>query len=254
MWGSENIMTSVDMQLPARTWRRIFWTTGGITAASVAMSLILANLFMETFSAGLNTPGMMISILLPMMLGAPMTGLLKLRQEQLRHANAQLVRLASTDALTGILNRGAFTSAVERHLQARNDKGAFLVIDADHFKSINDRFGHDMGDDALRMIARTIEDSIGPADLLGRLGGEEFGVYIPNAGVEAAGQIANLIRERIADITLQADGLRQGLSVSIGGATHIGASAFRDLFRSADDRLYSAKQAGRNQITLNEAA
>lgn len=254
MWGTRIAMTALDMQLPAQTWRRIFRTTGAVTAGSVAVSVVVSNLFMETFSAGLNVPGLMISILLPVLLGAPMTGLLKLRQEQLRHANAQLVRLATTDALTGVLNRGAFTGAVERHLATRNGKGALLVIDADHFKSINDRFGHDIGDDALRMIADAIEDSIGPADLLGRLGGEEFGVYVPNAGLEAAAAVAGLIRQRVAQVTLSGDGLLQNLSVSIGGAIHAGPTAFRELFRSADDRLYSAKQGGRNQITLPEAA
>lgn len=254
MQGHRIAMTAIETQFPAQAWRRIFRTTGAFTAISVAISVILSNFFMETFSAGLNVPGLMVSILLPLVLGAPMTGLFMLKQEQLRHANAQLQRLATIDALTGILNRGAFAAGVERHLQTRNGKGALLVIDADHFKAINDNFGHDRGDEALRLIADAIGASIGPADILGRLGGEEFGVYMPNATIEAAGHSAQTICHQINVIAFAADGRSHTLSVSIGGAVHAGPMAFRALYRLADDRLYLAKQAGRNQITLPEAA
>lgn len=247
-------MTAIDIPIPAQAWRRIFRVTSALTAISVALSVILSNLLMETFSAGLNVPGLMVAIVLPLALGGPMTAMFMLKHEQLRHANTQLKRLATVDALTGILNRGAFAAGVEKQLQSRNGKGALLVIDADYFKAINDRYGHDRGDEALRLIADAISANVGPSDIVGRLGGEEFGVYMPNADIEAAGHSAEHICRQINAITFAPDGHTQTLSVSIGGAAHAGPMAFRALYRLADDRLYLAKQAGRNQITLREAA
>ncbi|HTM79404.1 MAG TPA: GGDEF domain-containing protein, partial [Devosia sp.] len=143
-------------------------------AASIAGSIILTNIFMETFSAGLNVPGVLAAVLMPLALGGPTMFYLILRHEQLRHANQQLEHLATTDWLTTCLNRGAFTSRVLQALESSNagidgDGGSLLIVDADDFKQVNDRFGHQAGDTALKLMADAIRASVRSTDLVGRM-------------------------------------------------------------------------------------
>src|SRR5690606_16976246 len=116
--------------------------------------------------------------------------------------------------------------------------GALLVVDADHFKSINDRFGHASGDAALKLIAAAIRASVRASDIVGRLGGEEFGVFLPGAGHAEAHRIAEAVRQAVQMIEFDAGDERCTLSVSVGGAVSGQAIGFGELFRSADQRLY----------------
>src|SRR5690606_9584438 len=168
--------------------------------------------------AGLNLQGLIVSMAMPLVIGGPMIWFLLLKHEQLRHANNQLAHLASTDWLTGCLSRGAFTEAVTRRLEQRRGAvtgGALLIVDADDFKSVNDRFGHDAGDEALRLIARAIGRAVGDSDLVGRLGGEEFGVLLAHSGARAADHVAERIRAAVAAIDFAPGGTPCPLSVSI---------------------------------------
>lgn len=217
----------------------------------------MTNAIMETFSAGVNVQGLAVSILTPLVLGAPMTFALMLKHEQLRHANRQLEHLAATDWLTACLNRGAFTRAVTQHLAgpgASRRNGALLVVDADDFKSVNDRFGHDQGDEALRLLSAAIQAAVSGRGLIGRLGGEEFGVFLPNASPDAADQAAEQIRSAVAAIAFEPGGAPCPLSVSIGGTTFAGPAEFSELFRLADQRLYDAKNSGRDCVAMMQAA
>lgn len=252
-------MTSTDIStaLPKSAWRRIGRMTFVLTALSITASVILTNVIMETYSNGLNVPGLMSAILMPIVLGGPMMFYMTLRREQLRHANAQLRTLAETDWLTRCLNRGAFTRKVEADLaQAVVDgrTGALLIIDADGFKQVNDRFGHQAGDEAIILIAEAIRASVRSTDLVGRLGGEEFGVYIANAGPIGVDLIAERIRQAIAGLGFCPGETPYPLSVSIGGATFARPARYDALFKLADERLYAAKNNGRDCIDLSEAA
>lgn len=252
-------MTGLRKDLPKRAWLRIYRVTGLLTAISVAISVICTNLFMEIFSAGINVPGLAISIIMPLALGGPMTLFLMLRHEQLRHANEQLRHMATTDWLTTCLNRGAFASAVSSQLDRRaagrsSEAGAFLVVDADDFKAVNDRFGHQCGDEALRLIADAIRRSVRATDLVGRLGGEEFGIFIAGADLVAADHVAERIRRAVSAIPFMPNGQNHTLSVSVGGAAFTTLTAFGDLYRLADQRLYEAKQQGRDRVALMQAA
>jgi diguanylate cyclase (GGDEF)-like protein len=209
---------------------------------------------MGTFSAGVNLPGLLIAIILPIALGGPMTLIFAIGTEKMRFANDQLTRLATLDGLTGLFNRRAFSSAVEKYCSAPHHRGVLLVIDADHFKSVNDRFGHDQGDEALRDIAHALELTVGRHGLSGRLGGEEFGVYLPDTDLGRAEGMADEIRKSINDLDFMPEGIDCRLSVSIGGAYHDRPTPFRDLYRAADERLYSAKQQGRDCVALSKAA
>lgn len=250
-------MTELRRELPKRAWRRIYRVSGAVTAISVAFSVILTNIIMETFSAGINVAGLAVSIVTPIALGGPMVVVLVLKHEQLRHANIQLEQLASTDWLTSLLNRRAFTAAVTEHLTrpgSRKAAGALLIIDADDFKSVNDRFGHHNGDAAICLIATAIRQSVGSADVVGRLGGEEFGVFLTQGDAAAAEEVAQRIRLTVASTVFRPDDRHCSLSVSIGGATCTPDTDFADLYRLADNHLYQAKNTGRDRVAMMQAA
>jgi diguanylate cyclase (GGDEF)-like protein len=239
--------------LPRAAWANIIRWTLVVTVASAAISVAVAQTIMLTLSQGLNAAGVAASIVLPVLLGTPMIFYHLLRLQQLRLANRQLHVLASTDWLTTCLNRRAFTHQVTDQLTVTR-KGAFLVIDADHFKIINDRFGHDRGDEVLQAIAETIKANVREGDLVGRIGGEEFGVFLMGATFETARRVAERIRHAIVGVKFAPEGDDHPLSVSVGGAFFEGSISFTELFRIADQRLYGAKQMGRNHVEVAHAA
>jgi diguanylate cyclase len=247
-------MTGLATALPKQAWLWIFRKTFLMMGLSIVVSVIATVVFMATFSAGVNMPGLLISIVMPICLGGPMILMFTIGTERMRHANQQLARLATLDGLTGVLNRRAFAAEVEKYSATPHRRGVLLVIDADHFKSVNDRFGHDQGDEALRDIARALSLTIASPGLVGRLGGEEFGIYLPNTDLAGAETIAGAVRRAILDIDFRPEGVACPLSVSIGGAAHEKPTAFRGLYREADERLYSAKQRGRDCVALPQAA
>ena len=247
-------MTGLATALPKQAWLWIFRKTLLMTGLSVVISVIATVGFMATFSAGVNMPGLLISIVMPICLGGPMVLTFAIGTERMRHANNHLTRLATIDGLTGILNRRAFAAAVEKYCTAPHHRGVLLVIDADHFKSVNDRFGHDQGDEALRDIAHALDLTVAQPGLVGRMGGEEFGAYLPDMAPDEAEGVADDIRKAISDLDFTPEGVACPLSVSIGGAFHDRPTPFRDLFRDADERLYSAKQKGRDCVALPRAA
>lgn len=224
---------------------------------SVVLSIILTNLLMETFSAGINVPGLVASIVMPPVLGGPMILAFMIKHEQLQQANGQLAIMASTDHLTTCLNRRAFIGAVTEALEANPDRqsaGALLIVDADEFKSVNDRFGHQSGDEAIRLIADAIRQAVRPNDLVCRLGGEEFGVFLGNADRATVDALAERIRGAVGAISFLPGGKPCPLSVSIGGATYAGRALLPDLYRIADLHLYQAKDTGRGRVALMQAA
>jgi diguanylate cyclase len=243
--------TSLKMprNLLVRVWRRSII----MSVISGAASVLISEAIMRTISAGMNVQGAIAAFLLPLILGGPMMFYLMLRGEQLHYANIQLEVMATTDSLTGTLNRRAFTTKVDQQARTVTDEPlCLLVIDADHFKLINDRFGHPIGDRALQLIASTLRAIATPSNLVGRLGGEEFGVLLRNVGPSQAEHVAETIRRAIADITLDVADGEHPLSASIGCAVaETGARAsFGELFRVADRHLYDAKAKGRNSIAL----
>ena len=124
------------------------------------------------------------------------------------------------------------------------------MIDADNFKAINDVHGHIAGDEALTIIARSIRAVLRAGDLVGRMGGEEFAVFLPEVNQEQAEHIAERVRYSVNRASFTPDGIFCALSVSIGGAAFEQATHFSELFRIADQRLYGAKQSGRNRSKI----
>jgi len=201
----------------------------------------------------------LFDILVPMGLAAPMLFILLHKMRLLAIAHLEMSIIATTDSLTAVLNRGAFKMMVDAFLKQASEQdshttGAFLIVDADHFKSINDRFGHQSGDDALKIIAQTIHTSLRQGDIVGRIGGEEFGVFLPKAGPDQAATVAERIRQQISQIEFPPEMQTNELSVSVGGVAFGGNAAYDELFRRADKCLYAAKSRGRNLVIFEPLA
>jgi diguanylate cyclase (GGDEF)-like protein len=172
---------------------------------------------------------------------------------QLQKVNAQLVTSASTDELTGIANRRFFLSEVSRELArlTRDKKTASaIMIDLDHFKLINDQYGHEAGDRVLQAIIEPISKSIRPRDLFGRMGGEEFLVFLSDADITLAKQVAERVREALADNKVSYRGHDISVTASLGVAQWDGKSDLDELFYHADKALYQAKEKGRNRVEV----
>jgi diguanylate cyclase (GGDEF)-like protein len=171
---------------------------------------------------------------------------------KLEAARRQLAMQATRDALTGLLTRRHFLSEAEREwmrCQRYGTDGALLLVDADHFKGINDTHGLPCGDALLREIARVTGSSLRPADLLARFVGEELVVYLPHTDPLGALDVAERIRVQIGDLRLDWNGASIGTTVSVGVASVNSSQPSLDaLIQDADMALYAAKQAGRNCV------
>lgn len=245
-------------RLPASAWIAAARLTVIVISCATVVSVILSTIILDLASNGINEVGLMVSIVMPLLLGTPIMFYLAVGRQRLKQANAELARLASTDWLTDCLNRRAFTQGVEQRLGAidragSRTEGALLMIDADHFKTVNDRFGHERGDEALQLIAEAIRGAVREGDLVGRVGGEEFGVFLENADAPTAAGIADGIRAAITAQVFAPGAQVHPLSVSIGGATFAGAVNLSELFRLADARLYDVKGDQRGRVKLAAA-
>lgn len=161
-------------------------------------------------------------------------------------------RAAETDMLTGIPNRRAFFDNAAPLLErtvAAGRQASVLILDVDRFKAINDTFGHSAGDAALVCVANAIAGHLRPTDVFGRLGGEEFGCFLPDTGLPGATVLAEGLRARIAALEIEAEGPPMRLSVSIGlSSTETGPQRLDQLLAEADAGLYQAKRTGRDRV------
>ena len=165
---------------------------------------------------------------------------------------------AQTDPLTGALNRRAFMVRGERLLVRHRHEGAplaLLFLDLDHFKSLNDRFGHSGGDDVLTCFVGLVNSCIRPTDFLFRIGGEEFCCLLPHTGTEQAHLIAERIRHQVETAAVIVTGMPAKTTVSIGVAsTEVVGYDLDALIRHADGAVYAAKRTGRNRVVMADAA
>jgi diguanylate cyclase (GGDEF)-like protein len=168
-------------------------------------------------------------------------------------AQTELRRLARTDPLTGVLNRMALdekASALFRQSASRQPGCAALMIDADHFKAINDRFGHAGGDGVLATLARAIAGQLRAGDILGRIGGEEFLILLPDTAIDGAIALGEKLRAAVENLRLELAGEPQAITISVGVAARTPDDRQPGmLIDRADRALYAAKRDGRNRVT-----
>ncbi len=173
--------------------------------------------------------------------------------KRMRDYNNQLQDMASHDPLTRVLNAGAYYRACDQQIhvsQRANQSFAVLFIDLDYFKSINDTYGHAVGDDVLRAVAQTLQSAVRRSDIVGRIGGEEFSVFLPNTHVQGAQQLAETLRLAIESIHIDVDGVRLKITASIGvAAKRYEQETMQVIQQHADQAMYEAKRGGRNRVS-----
>ncbi|TVP54971.1 MAG: sensor domain-containing diguanylate cyclase [Halomonadaceae bacterium] len=174
-------------------------------------------------------------------------------RRQLEQANAQLSHLSRTDQLTGLLNRGTWEALLaheyERHSRYQG-KGSLVMFDIDHFKQVNDNYGHQAGDEILRELSRRVLDLLRQSDIAGRYGGEEFALILPETDAGGAAVFAERLRQAVADTPFTV--AKQQLSCSISLGTCPWSEDLPDYacwLARADQALYASKHQGRNRCT-----
>jgi diguanylate cyclase (GGDEF)-like protein/PAS domain S-box-containing protein len=175
---------------------------------------------------------------------------------QRKQLEAELFHEASTDPLTGISNRRYFMTQAEadfRRAKRYSHKMGLLMCDLDHFKEVNDTYGHAAGDAVLQEVVKAIQSSLRESDIMGRLGGEEFAVLLPETDADAALEVANRVRAAVAERKIEVENIVLSRTTSIGVA-HIKPedAEFDTLLMRADDAMYRAKNSGRNRIVVSE--
>jgi diguanylate cyclase len=171
---------------------------------------------------------------------------------------AELRLAAATDGLTGIANRARFDSVLQVNIAAAVESKtdlALVMIDIDHFKRFNDSYGHQMGDQVLKLTARTLTDCVRGGDTVARYGGEEFAAILPGANLDAAFKVAERMRETVSSKIISRRRQGQANSEILGSITlSMGLARLRpgdsmdDLIGRADESLYLAKRSGRNRV------
>ena len=222
-----------------------------ISLALVPMIIVLLTFGrQETFWVGIAGCCMYISCMATsVMLQKTFNGNLELAYD-LEQAKKQAENLARTDALTGLNNRRAFFDKAEplfAYCKRNQQPISALMLDVDHFKNINDSYGHAAGDIALRNLAQLIKTHLRDSDIPCRFGGEEFVVLLPNTNVTEATEMANLLKKRMMENTIAlVDNDALSLTASFGIAEY--GETVEDLLNHADKAMYAAKNSGRNHV------
>jgi len=244
---------------------QIFVRATVVALACVLFKLAFSLIVMPLIGAKLDPVNWYWFVASPVFVALPAAGLffwkqrcstqalaaLKRAHRDLSTAHRRLREVARHDCMTGLLNREGFFAAVD-DIRSRSETGTLLFADADRFKKINDSFGHMTGDAALLEIAAAIRRSIREEDVAGRIGGEEFGIFLEGAVGEEAAEVAERIRRAVEAVRLSpTPGISVSLAVSIGGVSAGSLLTTAELMQIADKRLYQAKRAGRNRVVLN---
>ena len=175
--------------------------------------------------------------------------------QRIRGYQIELVRLANTDGLTGIYNRRTFFAKGEELLETPGARYFFMLIDLDYFKSVNDSYGHAVGDVVLELVGQMLQGAVRTggtrlSDVVGRLGGEEFGVLLVAGDIETAMSIAERVRETLQNMVVETGGDPLTITGSFGLAELVPGESLDALYQRADQACYEAKDHGRNRVEV----
>jgi diguanylate cyclase (GGDEF)-like protein len=240
-----------------RKWVRAIVLTAAGTVGCLAFSLSLQFLLFGGEDADIFRRGLMMALVLPLAIGAPLLLLLCLKSHELSTLKQQSIDERAQDSLTSCLNGPLFSAMVDAYpslmgSRAGRQTGSLLMVDVDHLRVLNERIGHRGGDQALRVIAGVIRSSVRSGDLVGRIGGDEFGVFLPGATRDDAEKVAERIRHSVAEIRFEAGGSKWPLSVSVGVVLFETEIGFDALLQAAGEQTQVAKKGGRNRIEFTQ--
>ena len=190
-------------------------------------------------------------LIVPVLISLPISYAIAEVGYRLSVAQAELQILAETDPLTGLINRRTFFAAaadVLTRTAANDQSAALLIIDADHFKQLNDSYGHATGDEALVKIAQALRANFRESDLICRVGGEEFAILIENCDEPQAAKLAERLLEDVSNRPVASDRAIVEYTVSAGIADTSHGFELQVLYKAADDAMYIAKSLGRNRV------
>ncbi|WP_048646085.1 GGDEF domain-containing protein [Nitratireductor soli] len=226
------------------------WLQALIVTLSATIGADLLTLFFYSiFFSDRLTLDLILTAIITVAIAYPISYVFLSKTAMVARLAVELDKAATTDFLTGLRNRRDFMQAAQDQINgAMSSAGAVLFVDVDHFKRINDQFGHAEGDRILVLVAEAIRASVRDEDIAARVGGEEFAIFMPGADLPAARRVS----ERIwLNCRLVARGSDQGgitTTVSIGLSMHRPHQSLDDLLKEADSLLYKAKKAGRDQV------
>jgi diguanylate cyclase (GGDEF)-like protein len=178
-------------------------------------------------------------------------GQLQQMTKSLTAKSATFQHAALTDPLTGLQNRRYFDDALAQYMDefSRIERPlGIMIVDIDHFKSINDTHGHDVGDEVIKGLANTIIEYTRYHDIAARIGGEEFAVVAPNLAINELDKLANRLRLAVSNLAFNVGNVRLRITISIGIAIWDGKESGAALYKRADSNLYNAKRSGRNRV------
>ncbi len=230
-------------------------TLSGIlfTIASIAV-ILTAYMFLELHLSQTAIISSVMGLIIGSLLSRIYTNKITDYENSLQEKNAALGILASTDDLTGIMNRRIFKKISERYFetaQRDNSDLTLLLLDLDHFKKVNDTYGHQVGDQLLIRFVKVIEPVLRKSDILARVGGEEFAILLFKTDTEGAFTLAEKIRKEVESMTINCQGQDIYITTSIGIAQNKESDkSFDEIYARSDKALYKAKEQGRNCTCL----
>jgi diguanylate cyclase len=236
------------MKTRIRTKREVLALTALLTAVTVLIPTIIAAMALGFspggFTASYATPILIIAFFIPLFLTPPIAyailNLIRVQADMIRTVDARI----KFDMLTGVFNRNHFLDGI----RASQTNGPIMIVDADHFKAINDTYGHASGDEVLRILANVIQQCVGADGIVGRLGGEEFGIFMPGISEMEGFAKATAICEAVRNLHPFIGGRQINLTVSIGCSYHRATKVIGHSLKIADDLLYRAKAEGRDRV------
>ncbi len=180
---------------------------------------------------------------------------LAITKAELEKYSKKLKMQATTDTLTGLANRRKITELLKEEIKKleedNNNNFNIIMLDIDFFKKVNDNYGHPMGDEVIKKVSNHMQDKVGSEGVVGRFGGEEFLTILYNNDIQEAALLANQIRSDIESKKIEFEGKQISVTVSMGIACSSETVVYQELLNKADERLYKAKENGRNQVVTS---
>jgi diguanylate cyclase len=230
-------------RIAVSTWQHVIVYSLAITALSVAVPITVVTVALWNLPLSIIWPSLTIAALIPLFIAFPISIFALNIMRNMNIMVARIDDLVRYDGMTGLLNRSHFLHVVERE---RRENAVFAIVDADYFKKINDTHGHSCGDAALQYLSQQLAHVFGPYGFVGRLGGEEFGLYLPAVSLQQMKLLVAMLRTCLQNNPLIYDHTEIAISVSIGVAQDHKDLQISDVAKHADVCLYAAKAAGRD--------